>query len=97
MTVAWTRVKRLKEVLDYQHRAVEAAGAQAGALDREYQWQLVTLGDLIEARRTEYQGALGEIDTRYQLMIERLNLLALTNQLAELATPDEASASSPSR
>jgi outer membrane protein TolC len=82
VTVSWTRLRDLGPVAELDRQTYVALAEQAAAIEREYDAGLVTLTELIEARQDEHQARLTEIETRYELLEERLRLLQLTARLA---------------
>ena len=50
---------------------------QSDAVDREYAAGVATLSDVLDARRREYDAIIADIDTRFQLAVEQLNLIKL--------------------
>jgi outer membrane protein len=81
VSIAWLRIRDLAPVAELNRETLAALREQAAAVEREYENGLVTLTDLIEIRRNEYNGRLAEIDARYDVTFERLRLLRLTGRL----------------
>ncbi|MET0238717.1 MAG: TolC family protein [Sphingobium sp.] len=90
VTLSWTRAERLQEVARLQQQAADAAAVQATALGEEFDARLVTLDELIDARRNEYQLRLASIDALYQWRVERLNLLIYTGQMEDMLAAEAA-------
>lgn len=83
VTIAWTRTRSLAPIAELRAATLGALTEQARAIEREYENGLLTLTELIEVRREEFQGQLAEIDARYELLRERLKLLRLTARLVD--------------
>jgi outer membrane protein len=85
ITLAWLRIEKLREIIRLQGEAVAALTAQSAALEEEYDSRLVTVNELTDSHRDEYQSRLVEIDSRHQLQLEQLNLVRDMGLLASLA------------
>lgn len=83
VTLSWLRVRDLAAISQLNDANRLALAEQAAATEREYAQGLVTLTELIDIRRNEYEGKIAEIDARHDLLIERLRLLHLTGRLIE--------------
>ena len=82
--LAWESIVQLRQVVRLSEEMLEALVAQSAALQEEYENGLVTLTELIEAKQEEFQGRLAEIDARYDLLEQQLQLTRLTGRLATL-------------
>lgn len=82
--LAWESIVQLRQVVRLSEEMLEALIAQSAALQEEYEHGLVTLTELIEAKQEEFQGRLAEIDSRYDLLEQQLQLTRLTGRLATL-------------
>ncbi len=81
--IAWLSVSQQREVVRLSEQMLGALTAQTTALQREYDLGLVTLTEVIDAKRQEADGRLAAITARYDLLESQLRLASLTGRIQQ--------------
>ncbi len=81
IVTSWTQAQFLNTVSLRQSEARTSFKNLADAVQREYDRGIATVPELIDAKRDYFSAALTEIDTRYELYLQQMALIADTGKL----------------